>query len=148
MDQLRQAVADGAWERDLGIKEVWPLIEEVLAGHVVESFYISLAPVGYDQLKPKAQVVVTASGLLYDFVFGDGVQRFDVVVLRTIGRIEERREVEPSIEGHPRQKVHLEVEWPGSGLGGSRLTLIAFGQEGHQLSEFATFIRRKAFQGA
>ncbi|HEY8767427.1 MAG TPA: hypothetical protein VIP09_09240 [Dehalococcoidia bacterium] len=147
MDQLRQAVLDGTWERDLGIREVWPFMEEVLAGHVVESFYISLAPVGYVELKPKAQIVVAASGLLYDFIFGDDLQRYDVVVLHAISRVEERREVEPSIEGPPRQKVHLEFEWSG-GLGGSSLTLIAFGPEGRRLSEFAKFMKRKAFQGA
>jgi hypothetical protein len=145
LEKLRLALLSPPMSEAVVVPGVWDFLQRILSEQTIETFYLTANPIGYDAIKPQAQAVVLAAGLLYDFVFGDEVFRYDVVPSKSLTRIEERRELEASLDGEPRHKVVGNMDFYGVGLNGLTLNLVAYGDEGHQLSTFLVVVRRKAF---
>jgi hypothetical protein len=151
-DELKNALHVALQSSEVNADDAWSFVEEVTAGQELQLDFITLSPVGYDEvLGPNteavnAQVVLIAGGALYDFIFSATVRRYDVAMLSTIARIDERREIEQSVEGPPRQKVSCVIDFSW-GTGYRDLHLVSFGGEGLRLSEFIRSLRRLFLAG-
>jgi hypothetical protein len=147
LEDLRSEIATlttDADEAEIPPEAVWSFISNVIGSQPVNCYYVSpMVDPSYDAIaNPKVQVLVVTNRLVYDFVFSASTARYDIAPLSLITRIDERREIETSIEGPPRAKVIVRVEFAHQT---AVLHPVSFGDKGRQLSEFAQRLRTLAF---
>jgi len=133
-------------EAEVTPDRVWSFIREVIAAEPVACYYLSPFPDSSSYAgvpNSKLQVVVFTDRLAYDFIFSADTARYDVTPISLIGRIDERRQLETSVDGPPREKVMVQMEF---GDTDAMLHLVAFGEKGRQLSAFVEQVRRLAFR--
>lgn len=146
-DDLRRKFEELEWTPDAPVdpSRGWRFITEVLKDEQVHTFYVATSPEIHETAQEgKLQVVICAPPVLYEFLFGDNLRRYDVAPLANIYRIEEKREEEPSVEGDPRQKTSVLVQF-GGGPEVLRLHLLAYGGRGSELSQFTAALKTFAF---
>jgi len=118
---------------------VWRLLSEVLEGQAIELFYTGpLAPGGgYEAFpRPALQLVVCTPALVYDCAFSASAMRYDVSFLAGIYRVAETWSEEQSVEGPPRKKLSVTMDFENYRLG-MILALTAYGEKSAELHTFA-----------
>ena len=133
-----QARLEGSQFPGVDVSRAWALISEVLEGQVVELFYAGLLPEGgYSEIpRPALQVVVCTSALVYECDFSASTMRYDVSSIMNVYRLTETWNEEQSVEGPPRKKLSVKVDFVNYQLGLS-LQLAAYGDEAEELHVFA-----------
>jgi len=139
--ELKEALkvhSDSGEFAGLDADRVWRLISELLDGQAVELLYAGpLLPSGYGAVpRPALQVVVCTAALIYDCVFGGSTVRYDVSFLADIYRVTEEWSQEQSVEGPPRDKLSVIIDFENY-QGGLVLHLIAYGEKAEELHTFA-----------
>ncbi len=128
--------------------ELQTFMSDVLRDKPVDAYYLSLGSLDYrgrGYPDPSLLVAVLSRGLIYEFIFGKDLKRYDVSPVSSFLRLEERHEREAAVEGPPRNKVAVTLDL-GGGLA-LAMQLIAYGEQGQDLSRFARRVASAAFEG-
>lgn len=144
LEKALQAHLDSAEFRGLDAERVWGLVSDILEGQAVELFYTApLQEGGYQEVpRPAFQLVVCTPALIYDCVFGAATMRYDVSLLADVYRLKEQWSQEESVEGPPRKKLSVRIDFENY-QGGLVLQLIAYGERAEELHRFARAVYQR-----
>jgi hypothetical protein len=151
MADERSSELENAVQRELDTGEfpwvdfdrVWRLVSELLEDQTVELFHTGpLKAGGYTGFPgPALQVVVCTPAVFYDCAFSASATRYDVSYVADIYRLAETWDEEQSVDGPPRKKLTVKIDFKNYQLG-LVLELTAYGDKADELHAFARAVYR------
>jgi len=151
-EELYGKLGDQTWptpEDALDATELQKFMTDVLGDRPIDAYYLALGPLEYRERgypDPSLIIEVLSGELFYEFIFGKDLRRYDLSPVSRFFRLEERHEREAAVEGPPRNKVAVTIELAGGGRA-LAVQLIAYGEQGQDLSRFARRVASAAFEG-